>query len=265
VRRVRNVLLLNLFSKMIRLFYALLESLVYPLILVMIMWLVFVGNINYGWNLERFGLHPHEIKGLLGILFMPLLHENLEHLFSNSIPILVAGGFLFYYFNRWTWLIISTIYIGSGTILWFIGETGTNHIGASGLVYGLVFFLLVSGLIRGQRQLAAVALLMVFLYGSLVWGLFPEYARLVEKNISWEGHLGGAIVGILMAILLIKKGPVNNSENLHDDEDDDENPYWLDDQSEDVEKSEPESKTENDPIINYRYVPKNANSWEQND
>jgi len=250
---------------MIRLFYALLESLVYPLILVISIWLVFFGNLYYFWNLERFGLQPHQMKGLIGILFMPFLHENFEHLFSNTIPILVAGGFLFYYFKTWTWLIFSTIYVGSGSILWFIGETGTNHIGASGLVYGLVFFLLISGLIRGQRQLAAVALLMIFLYGSLVWGLFPEYARLLEKNISWEGHLGGAIVGIILAFLLIKKGPVEANEPLQDEDDGDENPYWLDDQSEESKQPETDSKSENDPIINYRYVPKNANSWEQND
>lgn len=258
------------------------EQMVYPLVLVMSMWVVYFFNLNYQLNLEQFGLQPHLKNGLIGILCMPLLHENLEHLFSNSIPLLVAGGFLFYYFKNLTWLIIGSIWIGGGIILWFIGETGTNHIGASGLVYGLVFFLLISGMLRGHRQLAAVALLMVFLYGSLIWGLFPEYARLLRENISWEGHLGGAIVGSIMAVALLKKGPKKDP-IPQDDEDDeiDEFPYWLEDQNsmhnqngeepiikkeEEEEKENLDSEKRNDDVeIKYRYVPKNANPWENTD
>jgi len=258
---------------MIRLILASLESLVYPLILVLAMWVTFLFNINYNLHLENFGLQPHLKHGLIGILLMPLLHENLEHIFSNSIPILVAGGFLFYYFKNYAWLIIGSIWIGGGTILWFIGESGTNHVGASGLVYGLVFFLLVSGVIRGHRQLAAVALLMVFLYGSLMWGLFPEYVRLLRENISWEGHLGGAIVGTLMAIILIKRGPKVEKVEMYNDEvdDSDEYPYWLDEkeQEEQLHRDEnEENKDENSPNetnIKYRYIPKSANPWEKDD
>ena len=233
------------------------------------MWVTYLFNINYHWHLEEFGLKPHLAEGLTGIFLMPFLHENLEHLFSNSIPLLVAGSFLFYYFKNWTWLIGATVWLFGGMLLWLIGEEGTIHIGASGLVYGLVFFLLVSGIIRGHRNLAAVALLMIFLYGSLVWGLFPDYVKLMKENISWEGHLGGAISGSLMAILLLKKGPQKPVDDIIDEEEDeDEFPYWMDDDTEKEISEELEKETEpttKQQAIKYRYVPKNANPWEKDD
>jgi len=248
---------------MIRSIWALLDTMLYPLLLVVAIWVAYLFNLNYNLQLEELGLRPHSIEGLIGILTMPFLHENLEHLFSNTVPLLVAGGFLFYYFKNLTWIIYAVVWIMSGSILWFIGQEGTNHIGASGVVYGLVFFLLVSGLIRGNRNLAAVALLMVFLYGGLMWGLFPEYVRLVGQNISWEGHLGGAVAGVFMALVLKKKGPenLNPYTKEDDDDDDDEDKYWL----EDPEKHENEENTPSETMIRYRYVPKNSNPWENNE
>lgn len=235
----------------------------------MSLWVIYFFNIDFYWHLEEFGLRPQSIEGLKGILLMPFLHENFEHLFSNTIPLLVAGSFIFYYFKNLTWLIAGVVWLLGGLILWLIGEPGTIHIGASGLVYGLVFFLLVSGIIRGHRHLAAVALLMIFLYGSLVWGLFPEYIRLLRENISWEGHLGGAISGTLMAFLLINKGPEKPVDEVTLDEEDDldEEPYWLNDEhnedNQNSEKEEPEAN--NEPGFKFRYVPKNANPWEKDD
>ena len=222
------------------------------------------------------------MQGLIGIVTMPFLHENFEHLFSNTIPLLVAGSFIFYYFKNWTWLITGLIWLLGGLILWFIGDEGTNHIGASGLVYGWVFFLLISGIIRGHRHLAAVALLMVFLYGSLVWGLFPDYIKLIKENISWEGHLGGAIIGLLLAFLLIKKGPQNPVDLISEEYEEDTNeiPYWMIDTEGKMEQEvtetnptiEPNLPNEinkpnlpNETNFNYRYVPKNANPWEKDD
>ena len=181
-----------------------------------------------------------------------------------------SSYFLFYYFKNWTWLIAGVVWLMGGIILWFIGDTGTIHIGASGLVYGLVFFLLASGIIRGHRNLAAVALLMVFLYGSLVWGLFPDYVKLFKENISWEGHLGGAISGTLMAFLLINKGPQKPMEEISDDVEDDEwdeAPYWLADENdkENIGDDTDEHKPNQEPSIHYKYVPKNANPWEKDD
>jgi membrane associated rhomboid family serine protease len=255
---------------MIKILWQVLDSAIYPLLLVMAMWVTFLFNLNYHWQLELFGLQPHNLKGLRGIIFMPFLHENFEHLFSNTIPLLVAGSFLFYYFKNWTWFITAAIWFLGGLILWFIGENSTNHIGASGLVYGWVFFLLISGIIRGHRHLAAVALLMVFLYGSLVWGMFPEYVKLMRENISWEGHLAGAFIGTSLAFILIKKGPQKPIEMSIDEEENesDELPYWMID-NENLTEEEIIKPTINDkpnePNFNYRYVPKNANPWEKDD
>lgn len=245
-----------------------LNNLLYPLLIVLGMWVLFLFNIAYGWNLETLGLKPHYVDGWWGLLFMPLLHENAEHIFSNTIPVFVAGGFIFHYFKNWAWLVFSSIWLGTGIILWFIGQAGTNHIGASGLVYGLVFFLLISGFIRQNRELSAVALLMVFLYGGLLWGLFPEYVRLTRENISWEGHLAGAIMGILMSLFLIKKGPQKTIDLIEEeDEDLEEFPYWLEENAEESMKENPDQVNEEKPrtIIHYRYVPKNANPWEKDD
>lgn len=248
---------------MLRTLWSIMDSAIYPILMAMSMWLCFLFNINYGWNLEDFGIRPHETNGLLGILTMPFLHENFEHLFSNTIPILVAGSFIFYYFKSWTWIIGLSVWVFSGLFVWLVGESGTNHIGASGLVYGLVFFLLISGIVRGHKNLAAVALLMVFLYGSLVWGIFPEYTRLIQENISWEGHMGGAIAGSILALSLLRKGPQKPIEitEPETDEEEGETPYWMEDASETEENSDSAETNE----IKYRYVPKNANPWEKDD
>ncbi len=233
---------------MIRLAWSMFESAMYPLIMVMCMWLTYFLNIDLQWHAEELGVRPHQISGLIGIATMPFLHENLEHLFSNSLPLVVAGSFLFYYFKKLTWLICAVVWVVGGGILWCIGSPGTLHIGASGLVYGLVFFLLISGVIRAHRNLAAVALLMVFLYGSLVWGLFPEYVYIMKENISWEGHLGGAISGIAMAIILRKKGPPKPVDDITPDDNDieDDNPYWMQDEAHEESSSE-ENNLPSDP------------------
>ena len=239
---------------MIRQLISLLDNLIYPLVIVMSMWVVYLFNLHYSLHLNELGLRPHARDGWSGIIFMPLLHENLEHLFSNSVPILVAGFFLFYYFKNWSWVILGSIWTGSGIILWFLGSEGTLHIGASGLVYGLVFFMLVSGLIRRNRELAAIALLMVFLYGGLVWGLFPEYVRLLRENISWEGHVGGAVMGSIMALALLKKGPP--APKMHDpeeEEDEEEFPYWMTEQHPEVQDEQDKLPPEQGREIKIRY------------
>ncbi|NUM31592.1 MAG: rhomboid family intramembrane serine protease [Bacteroidetes bacterium] len=255
---------------MFRLIANLIDDAIYPLILVMAMWVAFFFNIKYNLNLEIYGLKPHDITGLKGILFMPFLHENFEHLFSNTVPVLVAGFFLFYYFKNLTWLILSFIWLGSGIFIWFVGQNGTLHIGASGIVYGLVFFLLITGFLRRHKQLLAVALIMVFLYGSIMWGLFPDYVKLLKENISWEGHLGGAMSGILIAILLLKKGPQTPKHEIIEDEDDEieigQIPYWMEGVNEnEIDTQEKDELKNSESSIKYKYVPKNANPWEKDD
>ena len=193
-------------------------SLVIPACIVAVMWAVKIIEVALGLDLGRFGVMPHSIQGLVGIFVMPFLHGSWEHLISNSIPILVLGTALYYCYPTLANRVMLITYLASGLLTWCLGSPNAIHIGASAIVYGLNLFLIVSGFIRGNRMLTVIALIMVFLYGSFIWGMIPELAEL--QSISWEGHLSGAIVGIVLAFLLRKEGP--QKEIHHWDEEDEE-------------------------------------------
>ena len=176
------------------------KSFTVPLLLSLLMIGVKVFEVLSHTDLGVYGVLPRQISGLKGILFIPFLHADWEHLFSNVIPLLVTGSMLFYFYREMAVKVILLIYILSGFWLW-LGGRENYHIGASNIVYGITAFLFLSGFIRKHTGLIAVSLLMVFLYGSLVWGLFP-----VVPKISWEGHLFGALSGILCAIVFRKEG-----------------------------------------------------------
>ena len=195
-----------------------LGSLVIPLIIVTIMWVVKTIEWSFGIYLGRFGITPHTARGLIGIFTLPFLHGNWEHLLSNTIPIIVLGTALYYCYPSLANRVMLITYLGSGLLTWCIGDPSTTHIGASALVYGLNLFLITSGFIRGNRMLIVISLIMVFLYGSFIWGMIPSLA--IPQNISWEGHLSGALIGILLAIFLRKEGP--QKEVYHWEEDDEE-------------------------------------------
>ncbi|MBR2770726.1 MAG: rhomboid family intramembrane serine protease [Bacteroidales bacterium] len=111
-------------------------------------------------------------------------------------------------------------YLASGLLTWCIGNPASTHIGASAIVYGLNLFLIFSGFIRGNRLLIVISLIMVFLYGSFIWGMIPSLA--IPQNISWEGHLSGAIIGVLLAVFLRKEGPQKEVYHWEEDEEDNE-------------------------------------------
>ena len=212
-------------------------SLVIPAILVALMWAVKIIEVSLNLDLGRYGLVPHTPQGLFGILTLPFLHGSWEHLMANSVPIIVLGTALYYFYPTLANRVMLFTYLASGLLTWCLGGPSTTHVGASALIYGLNLFLIVSGFIRGNRQLIVISLIMVFLYGSFLWGMIPSLAR--PQHISWEGHLGGAIVGIVLAILLRKEGPQKEvhhweeddvSTDSTDDENEenttDEKPYW---------------------------------------
>ena len=182
-----------------------LGSLIIPLILVALMWLVKIIEVSFGIDLSRWGVTPHTARGLVGVFTLPFLHEGWEHLLSNSVPILVLGTALYYCYPTLANRVLLVIWLTSGFITWCIGHPDATHIGASALVYGLNLFLIVSGFIRGNRMLIVISLIMVFLYGSFIWGMIPSLA--IPQNISWEGHLSGAIIGIVLAFVLRRQGP----------------------------------------------------------
>ena len=217
-----------------------LGSLIIPLILVALMWLVKIIEISLDTDLGRWGITPHTAKGIIGIFTLPFLHGSWEHLLSNTVPILVLGTALYYCYPTLANRVMLITYLGSGLLTWCIGNPDATHIGASALVYGLNLFLITSGFIRGNRMLIVIALIMVFLYGSFIWGMIPALA--IPQNISWEGHLSGALIGVLLALFLRKEGPQKEVYHWEDEdenegsgsstgsEDDnpeaDEKPYW---------------------------------------
>jgi membrane associated rhomboid family serine protease len=155
---------------------------------------------------------------LKGILTEPLIHSGLRHLFSNSIPLIVLGWCLFYFYNEIGFAVMPVLWLLSGFFTWCIGRESW-HIGASGLVYALSFFLFFSGIFRKYIPLMAVSLLVVFLYGSSLWNMFPV-AEIVDPSISWEGHLSGAVSGLIGAAIFRHYGPQKpeEAEELEEEE-----------------------------------------------
>lgn len=207
--------------------YKLFYSLFFPVVFLMLIWTVALVEYMMGADFAGYGLYPRSLEGALGILTAPLIHADLNHLFANSVPLFVLGASLFYFYRRIALQAFILIYLFSNIWVWGMGREA-YHIGASGLVYGLAAFLFVSGLIRREPRLMAISMLVAFLYGSLVWGIFPELFP--DKNISWEGHLMGMLAGVIFAIYFRRKGPQRKKYSWEleeeDDEDDDGPAYW---------------------------------------
>lgn len=185
-----------------RMWLALLPSLVF----VCLVWLTFlVDNAGLLNNFSKWGIQPGSVSGLKGIVFSPFIHASFKHLLSNTLPLLILFWFLFYFYSKISWSVLLFLWLLSGFITWLIGRSSV-HVGASGLVFAILFFLFFSGLFRNYTPLVAVSMIVTFIYGSTVWSIFPV-TELVDPSISWEGHLSGAISGLLLAVLFRKQGP----------------------------------------------------------
>lgn len=197
-----------------------------PAILLAVMWLVKLAELLFGYSFAFLGVHPLHADGLPGIVLMPFIHGDLKHIAANSVPFVVLCTALFYFYRNISVRVLLGVWMLSGIWVWF-GGRDTWHIGASGIIYGLSSFLFFSGLIRKNTQLAALALIVAFLYGGLIWGIFPDFFP--KENISWEGHLGGFVAGIILAFYYRNSGPQRRKyswENEEYEEEDDENAYW---------------------------------------
>ncbi|PJA96061.1 MAG: rhombosortase [Ignavibacteriales bacterium CG_4_9_14_3_um_filter_34_10] len=175
------------------------KSLLFPAIFVLTLWGIKLIEIIFSVNLTRYGIIPNKISGLIGLLFFPLLHSDFGHLISNSIPLLILGIAINYFYPLSSKKIWFLMYIIPGLFVWFFGRNGI-HIGASGIVYGLWSFIFFSGVIRRDRRAIALALLALFIYGGLIIGIFP-----IKKGVSWEGHFAGFFAGIVFAFLFRNK------------------------------------------------------------
>ena len=172
-----------------------------PFLFLLMMWLVKLIEYNFNLSLIKFGVYPQRFSGLSGIVFSPFIHKDFTHLLNNSYPILILGTILFSSYKKIASQIFIWLFFISGFWLWIIGRP-SFHIGASGVIYALASFLFISGIIRKNPRLAAVSMLIIFLYGSMIWGVLPT-----NKPVSWEGHLSGFIAGILVAVFYKDEGP----------------------------------------------------------
>lgn len=192
-------------------------SLLIPGLIVGLLWLVKVTENVLNLDLTSFGIFPLSIKGLPGIVLSPFIHSSYDHLLSNSVPFLILLSALLYFYRRLAYRIFFLIYILSGICVW-LGGRESWHIGASGIVYGLASFLFFSGVFRKDANLLTIGIIVVFLYGSMFWGIFP-----IIPGISWESHLWGAASGLLLAFYYRHQGParpVSSWENEPDEEED---------------------------------------------
>jgi membrane associated rhomboid family serine protease len=164
------------------------------------MWVLELLDQLSGNQLDQFGIHARDLDGMPEILSAPFLHAGWDHLMSNSLPFVVLG-FLVLLSGLARWLVASLIIIViSGLTAWFLTPANTIILGASGLIFGWLTYLLARGLWSRRPAQVVIAVLVLLVYGGLIWGVFPSSA-----GISWQAHLGGAIAGVLAAWLLHRR------------------------------------------------------------
>ncbi|NRD24773.1 rhomboid family intramembrane serine protease [Winogradskyella litoriviva] len=216
---------------------------VYPLIILFTVWLVFWYQVRIDGSIKNFGIRPQKLEGLIGVVTSPFLHGDINHIYNNSIPLFVLSLSLFYFYNKIAWKVIGFGILLSGILTWLIANNG-NHIGASGLVYVLVSFIFFKGIFAKHYRLIALSLLVIFLYGSMIWYVFP-----IKSGMSWEGHLSGLITGLIFALIFrkqIAKPKRYKWEEPHYNEDDDPFMKHFDENGNFIElEPEVELETEN--------------------
>lgn len=190
----------------IRLKYALLVSGLF----IVLLWLVKLWEISFGLDLYKYGILPRTLIGLRGIIFAPFIHANFKHLYSNSLPLFFLLIALFYFYPRQAYKVLIIGWLATGFLVWLIGREA-YHIGASGLVYMLVSFGVFAGIFSGRKSLLALSLVVIFFYGSSIWGMFPSFAY----DRSWESHASGYFVGFILALIYSRKEKETQDEEKH--------------------------------------------------
>lgn len=223
--------------------------LIYPFLIVLLIWSVMWVEVNFHLDFTSYGVYPRRASGLQGILWSSFIHSGPQHLMNNTVPIFVLTMALFYFYRNISWKVLLWTIILSGVGTWLIGRPA-YHIGISGVIYGLVSFLFFKGVLTKNRRLVALSLVVVFLYGSLIWGTLP-----IKEGVSWEGHLSGLVVGLLLALRFresVQEPPkyVWEKENYKEEED----PFMqcFDENGNFIESSAPDEEVETEIIYHFR-------------
>lgn len=171
---------------------------------VALMWILEIVDIVLGGALNSYGIRPHQLIGLRGILFAPFLHGGFGHLIANTIPFLVLGWFVMLQETRDFFVVTGITMLVSGLGTWLVGSSNSVHIGASGIIFGYLGFLLLRGYFERNFPSILLSLVVGFLYGGAIWGVLPT-----RPGISWEGHLFGFIGGVIAARLLARRKKIS--------------------------------------------------------
>jgi membrane associated rhomboid family serine protease len=208
------------------------SSIAISFLFIFLLWLIKIFEAYTGFDLTGLGIYPRKASGLIGVLTSPLIHADFSHLVSNTITLFVLMFILFYTYRKSAIRVFFIVYIFSGLTVWLLARPA-YHIGASGLVYGLLSFLFFIGVLRKDTRSIALSLLITFFYGGLVWGVLP-----MDPKVSFESHLLGAIAGAVCAIIFRKTDPVikYDWEYEEEEDDDDENggEYYFEEDPEQV-------------------------------
>jgi len=222
-----------------------------PLVAVLIIWIVFLFEIRLGINLNQYGVYPKTLSGLKGVIFSPFIHGSVEHLYNNTIPLAVLLTALFYFYRNVALRVLILGVLLSGLFTWAIGRP-SYHIGASSVIYVLVSFIFFKGVFTKYYRLVALSLIVVFIYGSMLWYIFP-----VKDGISWEGHLGGFLTGFALAFFMKTKMPLSKKFDWEHEDYNEENDEFLkqfDEKGNFIEIEKEELPADTEPInIKYHY------------
>ncbi len=208
----------------------LISVLLIPTVLVVFMILVFVFEKGMEYDFHSAGIYPRSLKSIAGVFTYIFIHADIKHLLNNIFSFFVLSISLFYFYKPLAIPILIYSNLASGAILWIIGRESW-HIGASGLIYAIAFFLFFSGILRKHIPLVAISFVVIFLYGNMVWHVFPWQ---VNDPISWEGHLSGGFAGLILSVIFRNAGP-QKPQKIWDEEDEREE-FVAD--SEDIDNTE---------------------------